>query len=85
MKLPAVYPSGEFVESGGLMSYGADTEWSYRHAAVYVDKILSGAKPGALAVEAPTKFELVLNRKTAAALGLQFPAAILQKANRVIG
>jgi putative ABC transport system substrate-binding protein len=84
MKLPTVFPSSEYVESGGLMSYGANTEWNYRHAAVYVDKILKGAKPGGLAVKAPTRLELALNRKTAKDLGLQFPAALLQKANRLV-
>ncbi len=73
MKLPAVYPSSEYVDAGGLMSYGANTEWNYRHAALYVDKILKGEKPGGLAVEAPTRLELVLNRKVAKELGLYFP------------
>ena len=85
MKLPAVYPSSEYVEAGGLMSYGANTEWNYRHAALYVDKILKGEKPGGLAVEAPTRLELALNRKVAKELGLQFSPALLQKANRLIG
>lgn len=85
IKLPAIYTSREFVEAGGLMSYGSNAEWNYRRAATYVDKILKGAKPAELPVEAPTQFELAINQKTAKALGIQFPAAILQKADRVIG
>jgi putative ABC transport system substrate-binding protein len=85
MKLPAIYPSSEYVEAGGLMSYGANTEWNYRHAAIFIDKILKGEKPSALAVEAPTSLELALNAGTAKRLGLHFPAALLKKANRLIG
>jgi putative ABC transport system substrate-binding protein len=85
VKLPAIYPSSEYVDAGGLMSYGANTEWNYRHAAIFVDKILKGAKASSLAVEAPTRFELALNIRAAKQLGLQFPAALLKKANRLSG
>jgi putative ABC transport system substrate-binding protein len=82
--LPAIYTERLFVEAGGLMSYGANDRELHRHAALYVDKILKGAKPANLPVEQPTKFELVINLKTAKALGLTIPPSIMFRADDVI-
>ena len=83
-RLPAMYPETEFVQAGGLMSYGADTNYLFRRGASYVDKILKGAKPGDLPVEQPTKFELVLNLKTAKKLGLNISRDFLALIDEVI-
>ena len=83
-RLPALYPVLAFMDSGGLMAYGADPTILYRRAAEYVDKILRGAKPADLPIQQPTQFKLVLNLKTARALGLTFPESILLRADEVI-
>jgi ABC-type uncharacterized transport system substrate-binding protein len=83
-RLPAVYPEQEFVSAGGLMFYGASFVDLYHHAADYADKILKGTKPADLPVEQPTKLELVINRKTARALGLAIPSSLLVRADLVV-
>ena len=83
-RLPAIYPQDEFVEAGGLMSYGADYDDLYRRAAVYVDKILKGAKPADLPVQQATKFEFVINLKAAKQIGLTLSPEFLSRANQVI-
>jgi putative ABC transport system substrate-binding protein len=83
-RLPAIYGFREFVDAGGLMSYGTDRRDLYRRCATYVHKVLSGTPPAALPVEQPTKFELVINLKTAKALGLTIPQSLLQRADQVI-
>jgi putative ABC transport system substrate-binding protein len=83
-RLPAIYVQKEFVDEGGLMSYGASYEDLFRRSAVYVDKILKGAKPADLPVQQATKFEFVINLKAAKQIGLTIPPDVLARANRVI-
>jgi ABC-type uncharacterized transport system substrate-binding protein len=83
-RLPTVFPWRQGVDAGGLMSYGPNGPDLFRRAAYFVDKILKGAKPADLPVEQPTKFELVINLKTAKALGLTIPPSLLRRAGRVI-
>jgi putative tryptophan/tyrosine transport system substrate-binding protein len=83
-RLPSAFQNREFVEAGGLLSYGPSTVANYRRAAFFVDKILKGAKPANLPVEQPTKFELVINAKTAKALGLTIPPSLLLRADEVL-
>ena len=83
-RLPAVYPNKNFVDAGGLMSYSADLAEGYRRVAVYVDRILKGARPADLPVEQPAKFELVINLKTAKQIGLTIPQSMLYRADKVI-
>jgi len=83
-RLPVIGPFREFAEAGALLTYGVNLSETYRHAALYVDKILRGSKPTDLPIERPTKFELVINLKTAKALGLTIPPSLLQRADHVI-
>ena len=83
-KVPAVYSQSEFVRAGGLLSYGVDRVDTFRRAAAYVDRILRGAKPGDLPVQFPTKFEMIVNLKTARALNLTVPQSMLLSADEVI-
>lgn len=83
-RLPAMYPSGRYIEAGGLMSYSPSFPEAYRRAATYVDKILKGAKPAELPVEQPTKFDFIINLKTAQAIGLTIPQSILMQATEII-
>ena len=83
-KVSAMYGLREYAEAGGLVSYGPNLAQMYRHSATFVEKILKGAKPADLPVEQPTRFELILNLKTAKALGIEIPAALLVRADEVI-
>jgi putative ABC transport system substrate-binding protein len=83
-KLPAIYPNSEYANAGGLVSYAANVSDLFRRAAIYVDKILKGAKPADLPLEQPTKFELVINLKTANQIRLTIPPNVLARADRVI-
>jgi putative tryptophan/tyrosine transport system substrate-binding protein len=83
-RLPTMYPLQEYVEEGGLIAYGPNIPEMHRRAAVYVDKILKGAKPADLPVEQPMKFELVINLKTAKQIGLTIPPNVLVRADKVI-
>jgi putative ABC transport system substrate-binding protein len=83
-RLPAIYPQREFVEAGGLMSYGPPREAFYHRAAYYVDRILKGAKPADLPVEQPTKIEFVINLQAARQIAATIPPAVLMNADRVI-
>jgi putative ABC transport system substrate-binding protein len=83
-RLPTVHGAQEYTEAGGLIAYGPDRPELLRRAAVYVDKILKGAKPADLPVEQPTKFELVVNLRTAKALGLTIPTSLLSRADEII-
>jgi putative tryptophan/tyrosine transport system substrate-binding protein len=81
---PAIYPFRSYADSGGLLTYGVDVQDQARRSAFYIDRILKGARPGDLPVQAPTKFELVINLKTAKALGLAVPQTLVARADEVI-
>ena len=83
-RLPSIYGARAFVDDGGLMSYGVSWTEQIRRSAGYIDKILNGARPGNLPIEQPTQFELIVNLKTANALGLKIPQSIIARANEVI-
>jgi putative ABC transport system substrate-binding protein len=83
-RLPAVYWTREFADAGGLMSYGMSYEDLVRRSAAYADKILKGAKPGDLPIEQPTRLELVVNMRTAKALGLSLPESVLVRADEIV-
>src|SRR5262245_2534567 len=83
-RIPSVHGGRESVEAGGLMSYGADTAETYRRVAYYIDRILKGAKPADLPIEQPTKFELVINLRTAKQIGLTIPQSVLYRADKLI-
>ena len=83
-RMPAIYPEREYADDGGLLAYGANVPDNFRRAAGYVDKILKGDGPGDLPIQQPVKFELIVNLKTAKALGLTIPPAILARADEVI-
>jgi putative ABC transport system substrate-binding protein len=83
-QLPSVYGDSGYVDAGGLMSYGADLADSYRRVAYFLDRVLQGAKPGDLPVEQPTKFEFVINLKTAKQIGLTIPPEVLARASKLI-
>jgi ABC-type uncharacterized transport system substrate-binding protein len=83
-RLPSMYEQSQYVEAGGLMSYSTDDAQSFKRAAVYVDKILKGTKPADLPVEQPTKFEFIINLKTAKQIGLTIPPNVLARADKVI-
>jgi putative ABC transport system substrate-binding protein len=83
-RLPSIFPSDVYIQAGGLMSYGPSLPATHRRAAYFVDKILKGAKPADLPVEQPTKFEFVINLKTAKQIGVTIPQSVLYRADRVI-
>ena len=83
-RVPAIYPGDVYIEAGGMMSYGPSTAAAYHRAAYFVDRILKGSRPADLPIEQPTKFELVINLKTAKALGIKFPQSILSRVDRII-